>query len=433
MFQSNRYISVLRKDITVEGKIIINPPKVLSQEGTTKVSYSIEEDGREKEIWFVFPSEFEHGLSIDCSDGILVQCLLYGIRSGKSIDVIGQISGRLLYQLEHHFIPAYANKGGFRRIHINCISGVKIGYATHNEDRGGTYRVAATGMSCGIDSLYTYLTHSKERENIEENRTVGLLTHFDVGAFHYGDGKRQYVEGDSLESRHLKKAKEFAEDVGLPLLDVKSNVAEIFPMDHDKAHTIRNCGVVLMFQNLIETYYYSSTFPLWNFKYDIDKDMAYYDPFTLQMLCTEKITFYSIDSNASRLEKTKLVAEYEISRHHLNVCTVSDKNCGKCQKCSRTMVELEAVGKLDMFKDVFPLENYNRNMGWGYALANKNNPFYIGIAGLAGRKRFSIRVNFYKFIFCILKPVERFMKGLSPASRKKLVSFAEKHQIRCPW
>ena len=51
----------------------------------------------------------------------------------------------------------------------------------------------------------------------------------------------------------------------------------------------------------------------------------------------------------SRFEKTKLVSEWPAGLQNILVCQGRDSgqsNCGKCEKCIRTMVMLEALGKL---------------------------------------------------------------------------------------
>lgn len=61
----------------------------------------------------------------------------------------------------------------------------------------------------------------------------------------------------------------------------------------------------------------------------------------------------------SRLERTKLVAEWDLALQHLRVCNQIRKyrpgrlNCGRCEKCVRTMLALVALGALDR-TDAFP-------------------------------------------------------------------------------
>jgi hypothetical protein len=52
----------------------------------------------------------------------------------------------------------------------------------------------------------------------------------------------------------------------------------------------------------------------------------------------------------SRLDKTRLVAEWDAGLQNLKVCNrneYADLNCGRCEKCLRTMTALEAIGMLE--------------------------------------------------------------------------------------
>jgi hypothetical protein len=55
----------------------------------------------------------------------------------------------------------------------------------------------------------------------------------------------------------------------------------------------------------------------------------------------------------SRLEKTRLLAGWEVGLQHLHVCNLPQfyapghLNCGRCEKCIRTMLSLLALGALD--------------------------------------------------------------------------------------
>lgn len=56
------------------------------------------------------------------------------------------------------------------------------------------------------------------------------------------------------------------------------------------------------------------------------------------------------DVGLSRMQKLKLVAGWDVAFQNFRVClaNVPDKlNCGRCEKCVRTMLELEALGLLD--------------------------------------------------------------------------------------
>lgn len=59
------------------------------------------------------------------------------------------------------------------------------------------------------------------------------------------------------------------------------------------------------------------------------------------------------DPALSRLEKLRLVADWDVAFQNFRVClaNVEDRlNCGKCEKCVRTMTDLVAIGALDKTK-----------------------------------------------------------------------------------
>ena len=69
---------------------------------------------------------------------------------------------------------------------------------------------------------------------------------------------------------------------------------------------------------------------------------------------TSIINIHSHENVAlSRLDKTKLVGGWDVALKHLRVCNEKESysqgnyNCGKCEKCVRTMTTLLSLGILD--------------------------------------------------------------------------------------
>ena len=57
-----------------------------------------------------------------------------------------------------------------------------------------------------------------------------------------------------------------------------------------------------------------------------------------------------------------------MSKKYLNVCcrhsddpNVDEKNCRECAKCNRTLIALDAMGKLTEYSKVFDLNKYKKN------------------------------------------------------------------------
>ena len=84
----------------------------------------------------------------------------------------------------------------------------------------------------------------------------------------------------------------------------------------------------------------------------------------------------------SRYEKTKLVAGWDLALQHLRVCNRTEVyqpgmlNCGKCEKCVRTMLALLALGVLEQ-TSVFPIHDVNEELVMtAVQLASNTLPLY---------------------------------------------------------
>jgi len=63
----------------------------------------------------------------------------------------------------------------------------------------------------------------------------------------------------------------------------------------------------------------------------------------------------------SRFQKMEDLSEFEPSFDFLSVCYNGSRNCGRCEKCVRTMLILDALGKLDLYRNVFDVDRYREN------------------------------------------------------------------------
>jgi hypothetical protein len=96
------------------------------------------------------------------------------------------------------------------------------------------------------------------------------------------------------------------------------------------------------------------------------KDCLYFDPDDYVQLVLITFVFHGFnfidDGKAGdRVDKTKIIADWDIAQKHLKVCAKKGKNCSVCSKCNRTLMTLDALGKLDLFADVFDINVYKDN------------------------------------------------------------------------
>lgn len=266
------------------------------------------------------------------------------------------VSESLFYNLEFHFLPTMArNNPEWRRIHIKAplIADLPC-------DGRGT---VATGISCGVDSLYTLATHSDG--NVPPSHRINTLCFFNAGAAYYPG---QPLRTPLVEGR-LAKARKFAREGGYDFLFVESNLAHVYARHHPYLHLENHTYIMLfctyMVQGALRHYYYSSGYPYNEFWLRATaaggSSAGHYDLFTLKMASIAGLQYHSTGGDVTRLEKTRLLAGYEPATRHLNVCVKDVENCCTCGKCLRTIFSLEVLGVLDKFAAVFDIAKFNAN------------------------------------------------------------------------
>lgn len=410
--------------------IVVHKPEIKENGNLSRVEYLIEEDQEKKLLYFEFEHQYIDGLTVDRGDGLLTMLFFYAMKRKHNLKFDMPISERLYYQITTYLIDGlHAENPKYEQIEVDAeLTGED--YKKHNN------RVVGTGMSLGTDSLCTFYTHNYKNKEIDGYK-VNLFCFFNVGAFHYGDG-RKYKEqnGKSVYEEHKKLVQQFADEVKIPLFVLSSNFAELFPEDHDMVDAMRNCGLVLMFQKMFDVYYYSSAYPINDFHLDPEKGSEYYEIFTLPNLSTNSVTFYSSNSTYDKLRKTIEISKFNLAHKYLNVCTVGIENCGQCAKCTRTMMMIDAANAIDDFSDVFNVSNYKKRKGMlmGYALASrKETHFKELVPVLKKEKKIPFASYFYYIIFAVAKPIEKAMRKLPAEKRRSLVEFSERHHIRVPF
>ena len=88
-----------------------------------------------------------------------------------------------------------------------------------------------TGCSLGVDSLHAYLNQGAS------NPPQFKITHLcinDVGAFNETYQERGI---EKVKEERYQKSREFAKEVGLPLIETESNFLNEIYQDHHLTHT----------------------------------------------------------------------------------------------------------------------------------------------------------------------------------------------------
>jgi len=316
------------------------------------------------DMWYEVEECYEEYLCFERADAFVAAVLPYAMREGIDIHVDAPLSEQLYYMLTTTYIPALGkNAKSFHNIRLECdvLESIELPSAG----------AAGTGFSGGVDSFFTLCTHLQTKAN---RHSLTHLTFFNVGAS--GDEGGEKARKLFLERQGPAKAAANAN--GLEFVSVDSNISEFLRHKHILTHTMRSMSAALALQKLFSVYYYSSSNIISEFSLaKADEAAGYYDIMSAYCLSNENTRFIISGPNESRLEKCAAVAEYPPSYQHLNVCQAEASNCGKCEKCERTMLEFFALGKLERYRAVFDADEFiaSKDRHLTNLLANSGNRY----------------------------------------------------------
>lgn len=322
--------------------LVIHEPEIKRTSTGARLQVEYDLNGKTEVLWYEVSLEYGYYLTIERTDAFVVALLSKAIQDGYDIKVKGCLSERLYYTLNKYLIPVLASTLKGKQIEVHCLN------ITSEPVISST--AVGTGLSCGVDSFSTIYEHIKN--DCPPGYKITHVTFFNVGSHgsHGGEKARD------LFYKRLKMVKKCAIELGKDLIVIDSNLSELLQMGFAELHTIRNMSAVLVLQKLFNVYYYASSVPLENFT--LNKSMGSYDTFSLQMLSTESVSFFSSGTTLTRFDKTKMITHMDLVKKYLNVCIKSGHNCGKCIKCLRTLLTLEVLGEIENFKKVFNLNEY---------------------------------------------------------------------------
>jgi hypothetical protein len=216
---------------------------------------------------------------------------------------------------------------------------------------------AGAFFSGGVDSLAT-LRSNRLDFALDHPSSIrdGILVHgFDVG------GIRGATSEQAIFERALASASAVAEEARLTLVPIYTNVRHL---DDDvefwefEFHGAALASVAHALSHRFSSVSIASTYDIPNLK-----------PWGSHPLLDPN--YSSIDLKIrhdglrlSRLNKVRLVADWNVALQNLRVCTANSPamlNCGACEKCIRTMTELLVVGKLASSR-AFAIHDVSRDL-----------------------------------------------------------------------
>lgn len=335
-----RPIAGYQRPISFEREIRISRPYIEVGDRTAKLCADVRIDGKVQTLWCETQKAYYHYLLVERADAFVCALLPLAMRSGKNIASEAPVTAQFLHNLSEILIPqlfAHDSRLYYTQLQASADSSILI-----------SGNAVATGMSCGVDSFYTvglYLSSPLHSMN---------LTHLYTGNYIYGNDGPVY-----------ERAERAAGDLGLPLVRTGTNINEELKLPHLYTHFFKTMFGVLALRKLFRIYYYSTAEDFSHFKLSANGtgDTALVELLLLYTFTCSDFQIVTGGVKSERTEKTRAICALPTARKLLNVCLHPEKatNCGRCEKCVRTLLALDMLDSLDLFREAFDIDDYRIN------------------------------------------------------------------------
>jgi hypothetical protein len=297
---------------------------------------SFEDSDRPDQSVFI-KTPADHAQAFDASpDAFLVGCLLPAMHLGeKRIVVDGPVCPFLMEGLTVAMhILAHWTQGRYNPIPIEAAAGGTA--AVKNPGRAGMV------MSGGMDSLAAL---RRNRLHYPDTHPAYVRDSFFLHGFDIGGVVERGAKLDVFD-RAMTAISKITQDAGTTLVPVYTNLRHL--CDERDLWLNSFFGAVLAamahcFARRVNLMFIASSY-----------DIPHLHPCGSHPLLDPEYSSYAVrirhrDYEMSRLEKIKIVSQWDTAFQNFRVClaNVPDRlNCGRCEKCVRTMTELTALGLL---------------------------------------------------------------------------------------
>ena len=274
-------------------------------------------------------------------DAVLVSALLPALAAGTALTVVRPVSRRLLAgvsTIQDVFETWSRDKERtrgweprFRRVPV---------HATVRPDAAAVSgRGAAAFFTGGVDSFYSAVQRRTELTGL-------VFVHgFDVA-----------LADTALRARVASDLHRAAAALGLPLFEVETNVRDLSDpsvqwLDY---HGAALAAVALLLAPWFQTVYVPATMTY------ATLDPLGSHPLVDPLWSTDDVELVHDGCEANRLEKLRAIARCDAARSFLRVCPKNwggAYNCGRCEKCLRTMVAVRLLDDPRPFVSLPPLDD----------------------------------------------------------------------------
>ena len=310
---------------------------------------------KEETVFFSVPVQYGDYLAEDLADCFVAAAFPWCMKEGYDIVSEAPVSRSILFSLKNRVIP-----GMSRDSKVYSPIGVTAEPSDLKYD-GREY--SGLGWSAGVDSFYAYMTHLDAPEGFRPTHLLNI----NAGVF-----EEPAIDG-KFKRASEKNAKD-AEKFGLEALSINTDLHIVFPMFYLSVYPSRLASCMLALQKKFRSGLISGSVELNRMHYN-DEVAGFYELIIQNSLSNQNINLSAPGIEVSRAEKIRRIADFEPAQKMLHVCVKSeDSNCMTCDKCTRVIAVLDALGKIDNFGDAFDLDYFRKHYDeiWGQVVYGRN-------------------------------------------------------------
>lgn len=334
--------------------ITIQKPYIYTKGNKIRLEAKIFKGTIETTIFYEFDEVYGRFLTDERSDPFLMAVMTWALVEGYDIVCECPTTSQLLYQLQQYYLLIMPKVLPQQFKKIKIIS--EIADEIEPIENG-----VGTACSGGIDSWYTITTHLNSQKDFS-------LTHLilaNCGAF----GHDERINSENLFGTACLHNQALAKQLHLNFIGINTNIIPFYydlrknGIDSDSylgPDAFKTLSCIYAVKKLFRYYYFSSGFFVQDFKFD-RLDPPHYDLLNLQIVSLNHLKFYSTGMEYTRLEKTQVISSNPLAMKHLQVCLDLVGNCGNCKKCIRTLTQLDVIGCIELAKDCFDIEKFEKS------------------------------------------------------------------------
>lgn len=280
------------------------------------------------DLWFRYPGAYRDAVCLS-GDSFVAALLMPAMIRGADLHVEGPVSKRLLQGIER-FMDVICNWWPqFQRVAVKADEAAPV-----YSDPGPGW--VASSFSGGVDSFHTLLKHGGADVPASERISrLMFIQGFDIP-----------LDDPDFYRTAAARLDDVASACGKELIQVATNARQLArkPVTWGRYHGTVLVAVALGLQAGMQRLYIPSSYPY--------RDLFPWGshPLTDPLWSTESLEIVHDGCEATRVQKVvSYIAKSQVALDHLRVCWESHRgeyNCGTCEKCLRTKLNLEIAGVL---------------------------------------------------------------------------------------